>query len=461
VVVSKLTSLDNLLINTGITLDVIWIEAILIGLLILANGFFACSEIAIIAVRRSRIKELIEQGDRRAQWVHQLQEDSERFIATIQIGVTVLSALAAAIGGVAAIESLKPLLDRIPFPALQSVSEAIAVGLVVVVISYLSLIIGELFPKSLALRYPERIALIVARPILLLSKFSSGLIRILTASSGLLMKPFGKPSSKERAGVNEEEIKIMIREGRAQGIFDQSEQDLIHSVFEFTDTFVKEVMVPGHKMHMIQIDMPIEEVLRYIAEHKFSRYPVYRKGINEIAGILYDKDLMGPLSRRESIVVKDLLHPPYFVPETMKVSHLLKELQRRWIQMAIVIDEYGGVHGLVTIEDLIEEIVGEIRDEADRIERPVERLRDGSWVVDASLTVRDLKDDYGLPITESPEYETLGGFVLARLQGMPRGGEIVQQGGYKFTVVDLEERRIAKVKIEKAVRVTEKMPSKR
>ena len=442
-------------------MDAIWIEAILIGLLILTNGFFACSEFAIIAVRRSRIKELIEQGNRRAQWVHQLQEDPERFIATIQIGVTVVSALAAAIGGVAAIQNLKPLLERIPSPALQRASEAIAVGLVVVVISYLSLIIGELFPKSLALRYPERIALLVARPILLLSKFSSGLIRILTASSGLLMKPFGKPPSKERAGVNEEEIKIMIREGRALGIFDQAEQELIHSVFEFTDTFVKEVMVPGHKMNTVQIDTPPEEVLRYIAEHKYSRYPVYRKGINEIAGILYYKDLIGPLSRREPIVIADVLHPPYFVPETMKVSHLLKELQQRWIQMAIVIDEYGGVQGLVTVEDLIEEIVGEIRDEADRIEQPVERLRDGSWVVDASLTVRDLKDDYGLPIPESPEYETLGGFVLSKIQDMPRGGEIIEHGGYKFTVVDLAERRIAKVKIEKSSRMTEKLPSKR
>ena len=439
-------------------METFWIEALLIGLLILTNGFFACSEIAIIVVRRSRIKELIEQGDHRARWVHQLQEDSERFIATIQMGVTVVSALAAAIGGVTAIKSIKPFLEQIPFPALQSASEVFAVGFVVVIISYLSLIIGELVPKSLALQYPEKIALRVARPILLLSRLSSGIIRILTASSQFVMKPFGGTFSKDRTLVNEEEIKIMIREGHARGIFDRTEQEFIHSVFEFTDTFVKEVMVPHHKMHTIQIDAPMEEVLRYIAEHKFSRYPIYRK--NKITGILYYKDFMGPFSRYEPIVIKDLLHPPYFVPETMKVSHLLKELQRRWIQMAIVIDEYGGVQGLVTIEDLIEEIVGEIRDEADRVERPVEKLRDGSWVVDASLTVRDLRDDYGLPVPESPEYETLGGFVLAQLQDMPRGGEIIEHGGYKFTVVDLAERRIAKVKIEKTVHSTEKLSSK-
>lgn len=438
----------------------IWIESLLIGLLILTNGFFACSEIAIIAVRRSRIKQLIEQGDRRARYVHQLQEDSDRFLATIQIGITVVSSLAAAIGGVAAIETLKPLVERIASPPLQRVSEAIAVGLVVVVISYLSLIIGELVPKSLALRYPERIALWVARPIVLLSRFSSGLIRILTASSRFVMTPFGGKFLPERAFVTEEEIKILVREGRERGIFDQTEQDLIHSVFAFTDTSVKEVMVPRPKVRAIQIDTSPEEILRYITEHKSSRYPVYREGINQISGILYYKDLMGQLSRHEPVVIKDLLHPAYFVPETMKVSHLLKELQRRRLQMAIVVNEYGSVEGLVTMEDLIEEIVGEIQDEVDRTERPVERLKDGSWVVEASLTVRDLKDDYGLPIPESSEYETLGGFVLAQLQDMPRGGEIIQHGDYKFTIVDMADRRIAKVKIEKSVKVTEPLSSK-
>ena len=441
-------------------MDTIWFEALLIGLLILVNGFFACSEIAIIAVRRSRIKQLIEQGDRHARYVHQLQEDSDRFLATIQIGITVVSSLAAAIGGVAAIETLKPLVERIASPPLQRVSEAIAVGLVVVVISYLSLIIGELVPKSLALRYPERIALWVAHPIVLLSRFSSGFIRILTASSRFVMKPFGGRFLPERAFVTEEEIKILVREGRERGIFDQTEQDLIHSVFAFTDTSVKEVMVQRPKMHAIQVDTPPEEILRYITEHRFSRYPVYREGINQISGILYYKDLMGQLSRHEPVVIKDLLHPVYFVPETMKVSHLLKELQRRRLQMAIVVNEYGSVEGLVTMEDLIEEIVGEIQDEVDRTERPVERLKDGSWVVDASLTVRDLKDDYGLPIPESSEYETLGGFVLAQLQGMPRGGEIIQHGDYKFTIVDMADRRIAKVKIEKSAKVTEPLSSK-
>jgi putative hemolysin len=437
----------------------IWIESLIIFLLILANGFFACSEIAVIAARRSRIKQLIEQGDRRARFVHQLQEDADRFLATIQIGVTVVSALAAAIGGVAAIETLKPVIEQSVPPAFQRASEVLAVGGVVLVISYLSLIIGELVPKSLALRHPERIALWVAYPIVVLSKFSSGVIKILTASSRFVMKPFGESLVSERAFITEEEIKILIREGRERGIFDQAEQELIHSVFAFTDTLVKEVMVPRPKIHAIQMDITPDEALRYIAEHKFSRYPVYRKGINDIVGVLYYKDLIQHLSRQESVAVKDLFHPVYFVPETMKVSHLLKELQRRRMQMAVVVNEYGSVEGLVTLEDLIEELVGEIQDEVDRTERPVERLKDGSWVVDASLSVRDLRSDYGFPIPESAEYETLGGFVLAQLQEMPRGGEIIQYGDLKFTIVDMADRRIAKVRIEKKTKVTEALTS--
>jgi len=360
-----------------------------------------------------------------------------------------VSSLAAAVGGVFAVETLKPVFQQIPNETVQRASEAMAVGSIVLVISYLSLIIGELVPKSLALKYSEPIALRVAHSIVWMSKITSVFIKILTVSSRFLLRFFKGPVSHEKTFISEEEIKILIREGREKGIFDQTEQDLIHSVFEFTDISVKEVMISRPKMHALQIDTPLDDLLKFVSRHKFSRYPVYRKGIHEIVGILYYKDLMSQVVSKEPVVLKDLIRPVYFVPETMKVSHLLKELQRRRIQMAIVVNEYGSIEGLVTMEDLVEEIVGEIQDEVDRGDRPVERLNDGSMVVDASMSVRDLHDDYGLSLPESPEYETLGGFFLSQLQSIPRGGEIIQHGKYKFTVVDMADRRIAKVKVEK------------
>jgi putative hemolysin len=438
-------------------MDELWFKLILIVLLILANGFFACSEIAIIAAKRTRMKQLMEEGHKAARIVHQLQEDPDRFFATVQVGITLVGALTGAVGGVAAVESLKPIIQELPLhPALQRASEVIALGIVVVLITYFSLILGELVPKSLAFRYADEIALRVAVPIEWLSRLSSGVIQILTFSSRLILRPFGGSMPFERPFISEEEVKLLLKEARERGIFSHTEQELIHSVFEFKDISVREVMVPRPKIHAIQVNASIDQVIQYMEESKFSRYPVYGESMNEVLGILYYKDFFGALAKKEPVVFRNLLHPVYYVPETMKVSHLLKELQRRRTQMAIVINEYGSVEGLVTMEDLVEEIVGEIQDEYDTEERPVERLKDGSLAIDASLSVRDLREDYGLAIPESSEYETLAGFVMAQLQDMPRVGEIIQHGEHKFTIVDMEGRRIIKVKVEKSPQLISK-----
>lgn len=436
----------------------LWLKLLVIFLLILLNGFFACAEIAIVAAKRSRLKQLMDEGHRGARIAYQLQGDPDRFFATVQVGITLIGALAGAVGGVTAVESLKPLIQQLPHPALQSGSEAIALVIVVVLISYFSLVLGELVPKSIAYRFSDRIAIRVSVPLEWLSRLSAAVVKILTFSSKIILRPFGGSVSFERPSVSEEEIKSLLREGRERGVFDHTEQELIHGVFDFTDTTVREVMVPRPKIHAIQVNTGIDEVVRYVEDSKFSRYPVYGESLNDIIGILYFKDFLSALAKKEPPALKKLLHPAYYVPESMKVSHLLKELQHRRTQLAIVINEYGSVEGLVTMEDLIEELVGEIRDEYDTEEHPVERLKDGSLVIDASLSVRDLRDDYGLDIPDSPAYETLAGFVMAQLQDMPRVGEIIQYGGRKFTIVDMEGRRIVKVKAEKMPQLIGKGP---
>lgn len=426
-----------------------WLELIAIVALILLNGFFACAELAIVKTRRSRIKQLMEEGNARAKLVHGFQEDSERFLATIQIGVTVAGAAAAALSGAAAIESLKPLLLTLPVPFMEALAEPIAVGAVVLVISYFSLILGELVPKMLALKNPERLALFMARPLEWFSRVAAWGIRPLAMSSRSILRLLGLAAPDQKVFITEEEINLLMKEGQETGVFNKTEQELIRSVFEFTDTSVKEVMVPRPKMCAIEIDTPTPDLLRYIDENKFSRYPVYRKGLNDLLGILYQKDLLSQVASGKPIRLVDLLHPVYYVPEAMKVSLLLKEMQRRRIHMAIVVNEYGSVEGLVTLEDLIEEIVGEIQDEYDTEEKPVERLRDGAFLVDASMPVKDLVAEYALPIPISPEYETLSGFITYQIQGLPRGGEVFYHGDYMFTVVDLGDRRVAKVKVER------------
>ncbi|MCC6544116.1 MAG: HlyC/CorC family transporter [Nitrospirae bacterium] len=426
-----------------------WIEVVLILVLILANGFFACSEIAIISARKSRIRHLMDSGSKRAEVVHNLQSEPDKFLATVQVGITIVSMLAGAIGGATAIAVIKPLLQYAPIGFVSEWSEPISIAIVVAVISYLSLILGELVPKSLALRFSEPIALFVGKPIQSLSRISFILVRILTKSTNLFLKPFGKMPSPEGSFVTEEEIKLLLKEGGEKGIFEKSEQELIHSVFEFVTTTAKEIMVPRPKIKAIAIETPLVNVVNTVIECGFSRFPVYDGSIDNIKGVLYEKDLLDIRDKLQDIQLKDLLRPVYFVPATKKIDTLLKELQRRRMHMAIVINEYGNAEGLVTMEDIIEEIVGEIEDEYDYDDRPVKIMKDGSMIIDASLQIRDLIDQHKLAIEESEDYETIAGLVLSQLQKIPRGGEIVKYGDYKITIVDIEGKRISKVKLEK------------
>ena len=433
------------------TLESFWLEAFLILTLILANGFFAASEIAMIAMRKSRIDALLEKGVASAAAVARLKSDPDRFLATVQIGVTVVSSFASALGGAAAIAFLKPQIAELPIPVIARWAEAIALFIVVLPISYLSLVLGELVPKSLALRFSEQIACAVARPIELLARISSVFVKMLMGSSNFVLRIFAGKDNESASFISVEEVKSLIREGTAKGIFNETERELIHSVFEFTDTPVKAVMKPRTEIHAIDVLASLAEVAKDFVDSGFSRIPVYDGDLDKIIGILYNKDVFKALQERSDFRIRDHLHQAYFVPSTLPTSELLKQLQRRRLAMALVVNEFGEIEGLVTLEDLVEEIVGEIRDEYDREERgPVERLPDGSMVIQGSALLKDLKTDYSLPFEESPDYHTLAGFMLARLKRIPRGGEWVEDSGYKLTIVDMEGRRIVKVKLEQS-----------
>ncbi|MEE9145515.1 MAG: hemolysin family protein [Candidatus Binatia bacterium] len=429
--------------------DSFWFEAALIFALILANGFFSASEIAMIATRKTRIDMLLEKGVKSAAAVARLKNDPDRFLATVQIGVTIVGTLASAIGGAIAMEYIKPLIQSLPLPLVVEWGQTIAILLVVLPIAFLLLVLGELVPKSLALRFSERIAFVVARPIELVSRLTSILVRILTSSSNKVLWLFGGKGEEGASFISVEEVKSLIREGAAKGIFNETEKELIHSVFEFVDTPVKAVMVPRPEIHALDIKTPPDKVFDSFVESGFSRIPIYEEEIDRVIGILYNKDIFEALQEKDKFNIRDHLHPPFFVPSSLPISQLMKELQRRRIAMAMVVNEFGEVEGLATLEDLLEEIVGEIRDESDREERgPVERLSDSSMVIQGSALLKDLKSDYGLNFEESPDYLTLAGFVLDKLKRIPRGGERVEHNNYKITIVDMEGRRIIKVKVE-------------
>jgi putative hemolysin len=423
------------------------IEIILISIFIIINGFFAASEIAVVTARRSRIKQLMEEGRKDAKILNDLREQPDRFLASIQIGVTFAGAISSAIGGAAAVNLLKPVFAEIPVQFLATYSEPISIGLVVLVITFFSVIFGELIPKSIALTNPEGIALYVAPMIKRFSSIAHIFVSLLTITSNFILSPFGKKAFTKRAYITEEEVKLLIEEGGEQGVFEPDEKELIHSVFEFTDTFVKDVMIPATKMVTVSLHTTPAELKTLIAEEKYSRYPVIGKDVNDIRGILYAKDFFNILATNGTVDVRKIVKPPILIPETMKISILLKEMQKKRIHMAIAIDEYGAVSGLVTLEDVLEEIVGEIRDEDDT-ESPVIQLSDGAMLIDASISLRDLNEDYKLDIEESPDYDTLGGYILTSLQRIPQAGDVVETDSKRLRVIQMVGQRIAKVKLE-------------
>lgn len=422
-----------------------WTEIVLIIIFIIINGFFAAAEIAVVATRRVRIRQLVEEGDKNALILQQFKENPDRFLATIQIGITLAGVIAAAVGGAAAVGVIKPIIQEIPIQLISAYAEALSIGMVTIVITYFLLIFGELIPKSIALANPERLAMKTAKVVHFVSKAAFVFVQIMTFSTNILLKPFGKKTHAGRA-ITEEEVRMLIKEGGEQGIFEPTEEALIHSVFEFTDMSVKEVMVPSTQMVTISLNLPMDDIKTVITEEQFSRYPVIGKDLNDIRGILYAKDFLNALAKG-SVDTRKLMKPPYFIPETLKISKLLREMQRKRVHMALVIDEYGGVSGLVTMEDLLEEIVGEIRDEYD-VESPVVQLGGGSFLVDASISVRDLKEDHHIDIPESPEYETLSGFLLTSFQKIPKVGDVVDIEGKRITISEMVGQRIAKVKLE-------------
>jgi putative hemolysin len=277
----------------------------------------------------------------------------------------------------------------------------------------------------------------------------------LTASTNLVLRPFGAKAFSERSFISEEEIKLLIEEGTDRGIFEPTEHELIHSVFRFTDISVKGVMVPVTAMVAFNINASQDVIIKTISSENFSRYPVYGRDKSDIKGILYNKDVFNELAYGRSISIPRILHNALFVPETMKISSLMREMQKKRQHMAIVIDEYGGVTGLVTIEDLIEEIVGEIRDEYDT-ESPVQSLTNGRMLIDASLAIRDLNEDYGFDIPESNEYDTIGGFLISNLQRLPAVGDEYETETMKFTIVAMKGRRVLKLKAEPVIVPQEK-----
>jgi putative hemolysin len=424
------------------------LELALVAVLILLNGFFAGAEIAVISARTTRIRPLAERGSRRAASLLRLKASPDRFLATVQIGVTLVGTLASAVGGVAAIERLEPLFASVPLAWVRPLAEPLAVGCVVFLIAYASLVVGELTPKSLAVRHAETLALLVARPIEWLSRVSGAAVTALTFSTGILLRLIGQKGEAESPFHSLDDLRAVVREAERQGL---AAGALVRGAFDIQDCAVREILTPRAHVVALPRGASLREAVRLARESGYSRFPVYEETLDDVQGVVHARDLYEAALRGDVAAIAGLVRSALVVPETTKASALLAEIRRAGIHMAMVVDEHGATVGLATLEDVFEIIVGDIEDEHDapveRVRRPAEGLLD----VDASLSVRELNAEQDLVLPESDTYAPLAGLVLERLGTIPRGGEQVEAPPYRLTAVAVDGRRITRVRIERIV----------
>jgi putative hemolysin len=409
----------------------ILMQIILIFVLILMNAFFAASEMAIVSLSKSRISLLSETGDKKAKSLLKLMEEPSRFLATVQVGITLGGFFASASAATSLSQPLSVVLTKLSIPG----SEQIAFVLVTILLSYLTLVLGELFPKRVALQNAEGIAKFAVGPILFISKVTAPFVKILTLSTNMLVRISGINSENLDEMVSKEEMRMMINAGEENGVINEIEKDMINGIFEFDNTLAKEIMTPRVSVFMIDIKTSPSTILVKFLEEQYSRVPVYEYGIDNIIGVLYMKDLFLQSNKGELTedIIRKMLRPPYFVPETKNIDELFRELQRTKNHIALLIDEYGAFNGIVTIEDLIEEVMGNIFDDY---------LVDGFTDIDEINKVLNIN----LP---SEIFETIGGFLIDLLGYIPKQNEdnSVEYNNINFKVEKVEKKRISQIKI--------------
>ena len=419
----------------------------LILLLILLNGLFVAAEIAFVTVRRTRLDELADEGDRRAARALRLLKDPGRFLAVIQVAITFLGALASAVAAVSIVELLATPLSGVSW--IGERAGALALLVVTLLVSIVSIVLGELIPKGFALANPDRIALAASGPISLFAKIVSPLVALLVLLTKVISKPFGIDPTRTPE-LSAAEIRLIVEQGSQQGVLEAEEEQMISAVMSLSDSKLHEVMVPRIDIVAIDQEATFDEAVEVVLKEGHSRTPLYRESVDHIVGILYAKDLLrliaaGGMRPR----LRDIMRPALFVPESQSVDDLLHELQRRKVHMAVVLDEYGGTAGLVTIEDLLEEIVGEIQDEFDEEEPMKVEIGPGEVILDGRAAIDDLTElvEPALELEDDEEYDTLGGFVYHRIGRVPVVGDAVVIEPFVITVIKVSGRRVGKVRV--------------
>ncbi|QQG44606.1 MAG: HlyC/CorC family transporter [Candidatus Roizmanbacteria bacterium] len=420
-------------------------EIFFILLLIVLNGIFAMAEIAIVTARKSRLQHKANEGDKNAKIALDLANNPIRLLSTIQIGITSIGIFAGVFGGATIAESLSKQFDVFPF--LDPYSDALALTIVVAVITYLTLVIGEIVPKRLALSNPEKVASFIAGPMNFLSNFSSPLVTLLSISTDWIMKLLRIKSLKE-APISEEEIRALIKEGARIGILKLAEKDILERIFKVADKKVNKLMTPRNDIVWIDIDDTFESIRNKIVSDTHSYYPVCRGSLDKVIGLIRTEDILSDFLVEGKINLNNVLLKPLFVPESTDTLHVLEQFKKTGVHMALIVDEYGSIQGLVWLQDILEAIVGEIPKAEKEEEKDIVKREDGSYLVDGLVTIDEFKDYFKIkkiPGEKSNNFHSIGGLVMTKVGRIPVAGDSFEMEPFRFEVIDMDANRVDKV----------------
>lgn len=424
-------------------------------LLILVNAFFAMSEIAIITLNNNKIARMAEDGDKKARQVVKLTANSSHFLSTIQIGITLAGFLASASASRAFVDRLADLINKIPFvgssDSWKSVVSGFSLVAITLIVSYFSLVLGELAPKRIAMQIPEKVSFRSIGILLFIAAVAKPLVKILSFSTNLIVRLFGFDPNASQELVTEEEIRMLVDVGGERGVIEEVQKEMINNIFEFDDIDVSDIMTHRTNIFAVEANDPMEDLIKIAIEEGYSRIPVFDDDPDNIIGIVYVKDLLKFIGNDmpEENTLRSIMRKAYYIPETKRCGELLKEMTTSHVQMAVVVDEYGGTAGLVTLEDLLEAIVGNIQDEYDNEAEEISKIDENTFTVDGITDIDEVEELFGIHIPEG-EYDTLAGFVISLLGFLPQDQDmnVVEHENLRFTVLKVEERRIEKIKVE-------------
>ncbi len=427
-------------------------KILLLLVLILVNAFFAMSEIAIISLNDTKIERMAEEGHKKAKMVLKLTSNSTRFLSTIQIGVTLAGFLSSASASTAFAAMLTDAIKNLVPSLSTSLISGVSVVVITLITSYFSLVLGELAPKKIGMQASEKVAFAVVKPLLVISKITAPFVKFLSFSTNAIVRLFGFDPNADEATVTEEEIRMMVDVGGEKGVIEDAQKEMINNIFEFDDMDAGDIMT--HRTDVVAADINdtnLEEFMALAIEHGRSRIPLYDEDIDNIVGIVYVKDLLKYVGKEVKAkgTLKNIMREPYFIPETKSCGELFKEMSSKKIQMAVVVDEYGGTAGIITLEDIVEAIMGNIQDEYDHEEDEISKIDENTFTVDGTIDIEEIDELIGKELPEGG-YETLAGFIMDELQCIPKDGEMneVIFENVKFTVLSVEDRRIEKIKVE-------------